>query len=112
MQDHPPIDADSASLPGDLEPAGASPTMRCPSDTCDDGASPDSWRQFWASSFPPSADDEAHDAADRRPTLRPTGEVDALPPAEASSGVHRIVPLSDYSEVESIEAAVRKLLAG
>jgi hypothetical protein len=62
---------------------------------------------FWAPSTPPTATD-----VDDRPTLRPTGEFEPFEAREyPASGVHRIVP-RDAVDVEGIEGALLKLLAG
>jgi hypothetical protein len=104
--------SDAHPLSAEPEPAPApyngAPTLPCPRDGEDDGPT-DSWSQFWASSFPPTANDDLEEM-DHRPTVRPSGDLDEHGFSVASSGIHRIVPLIDDGDAESIEAAVQKLL--
>ncbi len=60
--------------------------------------------RFWSSAIPARSDAE-------RPTVRPTGEPEAME-AATDSGVHAVVPVTSGADVESIESALRKLLAG
>ena len=77
--------------------------------TDQDGAPRSEAERFWSSNVPARGDGE-------RPTVRPSGEPDAPDARESSapahSGVHGVVPISDGSDVSSIEAALLKLLAG
>jgi hypothetical protein len=64
------------------------------------------WNEFWAPG-------QSTNDVDDRPTLRPTGEQDSFDVRElVPSGVHRILAPRDGSDVESIEGALRKLIAG
>jgi hypothetical protein len=75
----------------------------------------DAATQFWISSLPPAPEEVEPEITDHRPTVRPTGDADADAPSDrlvGSSGIHRVAPLHDDREVESIQAAVLKLLAG
>jgi hypothetical protein len=104
-----PMTEDPESAPAHFN---GPPTQRCEPIAF----SPDPWQDFWTSSIVPAVDNEELGIMDHRETLRPTGEVD-LDALErhfaADSGVHRILSVNDDDrEVDSIEAAVLKLLTG
>lgn len=114
MHDFPSSDPNASSTE-DPESAPAHfngpPTQRCAPI-----AFADPWQDFWTSSIVPEREAEELGVMDYRETVRPTGEVD-LEAFErhfaADSGVHRILSGNDDDrQVDSIEAAVLKLLTG